>query len=71
MSGRRDDKLSKTNIRFFVCFCVFFVVVFYFLSSIRLTRSVMFKGIIAINENGAIKFLTRKDIIIFYHSCTT
>ena len=57
MSGRRDDKLSKTNIRFFVCFCVcFFVVVFYFLSSIRLTRSVMFKGIIAINENGAIKF---------------
>ena len=62
MSGRRDDKLSKTNIRFFVVvffvcvFCVFFVVAFYFLSSIRLTRSVMFKGIIAINENGAIKF---------------
>ena len=40
----------------FCVFCVFFVVVFYFLSSIRLTRSVMFKGIIAINENGAIKF---------------
>ena len=57
MSGRRDNKLSKTNIRFFLCvFVCFFVVVFYFLSSIRLTRSVMFKGIIAIDENGAIKF---------------
>ena len=56
MSGRRDDKLSKTNIRFFVFFVCFLLLFFYFLSSIRLTRSVMFKGIIAINENGAIKF---------------
>ena len=51
MAGEMINYQRQTSV-----FCVFFVVVFYFLSSIRLTRSVMFKGIIAINENGAIKF---------------
>ena len=57
MAGEMINYQRQTSV-FFLCVfvCVFFVVVFYFLSSIRLTRSVMFKGIIAINENGAIKF---------------
>ena len=52
-------------------FCCCFFVVFFCLSSIRLTRSVMFKDFIAIHEEWCNKVLTRKDIILFYHSCTT
>ena len=39
----------------FVLFLFVFYYYYYFLSSIRLTRSVMFKDVIAIKENGAIK----------------
>ena len=63
MAGEMINYQRQTSVFFFLFFfflCVFFVffllLFFYFLSSIRLTRSVMFKGIIAINENGAIKF---------------
>ena len=57
MAGEMINYQRQTS-GFFLCvfLCVFCCCFFYFLSSIRLTKSVMFKGIIAINENGAIKF---------------
>ena len=53
----------QTSVFFFVFFLFLFF--FFFLSSIRLTRSVMFKDVIAINEKWCNQVLTRKDIIYY------